>query len=392
MTTPPLALRDPTTEPTFSYDTSPDLFLFTSLTAGSSHILTATSRLETILKANRIPFRAVDIATDEKARRIWTRRAGKRKIPGLVKEAMIVADLEQVEEWNEFDEIKQELGGEGRLTTAGMVKSVAASTASKGSASSPMASTSKDAEGAKTNAVAAPSIQNLQAKQQGSLAAEAAAVAAARKKAATAITSTPSTSSTAARSKEPPTTPSTEDTSEPTTTSAPAPAPALAPAPTARSPTLPTAEQDSVDAFTSTSPPTHNTSATVGLPALSLRTNAASPSSTAKGILSSTSDAAHATSPQAIRAKEESTTYPSAPPRTAVEAAAGADANTGCGLISGSVAEEGAAPAVKSGLDAVTSDPKGMAKAMETGKVDAAGAEPTAGEGEGEGKSEAAER
>jgi len=66
------------------------LYLYTSLTAGSSHIITATSRLETILKANRIPFRAVDVATDEKARRIWSRRAGKRKLPGLVKDDMLV--------------------------------------------------------------------------------------------------------------------------------------------------------------------------------------------------------------------------------------------------------------------------------------------------------------
>src|SRR5436305_15084368 len=66
------------------------LYLYTSLTAGSWHIITATSRLETILKANRIPFRAVDVATDEKARRIWGRRAGKRKLPGLVKGEMVV--------------------------------------------------------------------------------------------------------------------------------------------------------------------------------------------------------------------------------------------------------------------------------------------------------------
>ncbi len=52
----------------------------------------ATSRLETILRANRVPFKAVDIATDEKARMLWGRRAGKdesgrlRKLPGLVQE------------------------------------------------------------------------------------------------------------------------------------------------------------------------------------------------------------------------------------------------------------------------------------------------------------------
>lgn len=79
-----------------SYSTDPALYLYTSLTSGSSHIVTATSRLETILKANRIPFKALDIATDEKARMLWGRRAGKdesgraRKIPGLVQEGLVL--------------------------------------------------------------------------------------------------------------------------------------------------------------------------------------------------------------------------------------------------------------------------------------------------------------
>lgn len=72
----------------------PRLFLYTSLTAGSSHIITATSRMETILKANRIPFQAVDVATDDKARRLWGRRAGKRKLPGLVKEGFVIGVCE----------------------------------------------------------------------------------------------------------------------------------------------------------------------------------------------------------------------------------------------------------------------------------------------------------
>ena len=73
-----------------SYHTDPTLYLYTSLTAGSSHIITATSRLETILKANKIPFLALDVATDEKARMLWGRRAGKRKLPGLVRMGMVV--------------------------------------------------------------------------------------------------------------------------------------------------------------------------------------------------------------------------------------------------------------------------------------------------------------
>jgi hypothetical protein len=79
-----------------SYSTDPALYMYTSLTAGSSHIVTATSRLETILKANRVPFKAIDLATDEKARMLWGRRAGKdesgrvRKLPGLVQMGMVL--------------------------------------------------------------------------------------------------------------------------------------------------------------------------------------------------------------------------------------------------------------------------------------------------------------
>ncbi|KAF6220360.1 hypothetical protein HO133_003492 [Letharia lupina] len=89
-----------------SYHTDPNLYLYTSLTAGSSQIITATSRMETILKANKIRFQALDVATDEKARMLWGRRAGKRKLPGLVRMGMIVGDLEEVEEWNEYGELR----------------------------------------------------------------------------------------------------------------------------------------------------------------------------------------------------------------------------------------------------------------------------------------------
>ena len=116
-----------------TYSTDPALYIYTSLTAGSSHIVTATSRLETILRANRVPFKAIDIATDEKARMLWGRRAGKdasgrvRKLPGLVQMGMILGvsspvtihipsgwfanlppkDLVEIEEWNEYGELKQ---------------------------------------------------------------------------------------------------------------------------------------------------------------------------------------------------------------------------------------------------------------------------------------------
>jgi len=95
----------------------PTLYLYTSLTAGSSHIVTATARVETILKANKLPFRVIDVATDDVARKLWGRRAKGKKLPGLVKYGDVVGDLEQIEEWNEFGELRlvvnsvQDLGG-----------------------------------------------------------------------------------------------------------------------------------------------------------------------------------------------------------------------------------------------------------------------------------------
>ena len=92
-----------------AYSADSTLYLFTSLTAGSSHIITATSRLETILKANRVPFRALDVATDEKARMLWGRRSKGRKLPGLVRYGNVVGDLEQIEEWNEYGELTEQI-------------------------------------------------------------------------------------------------------------------------------------------------------------------------------------------------------------------------------------------------------------------------------------------
>ena len=99
-----------------SYHTDPNLYLYTSLTAGSSHIITATSRMETILKAHKIQFQALDVATDDKARMLWGRRAGKRKLPGLVRMGNIVGDIEEVEEWNEYGELKEKLEPASRPT------------------------------------------------------------------------------------------------------------------------------------------------------------------------------------------------------------------------------------------------------------------------------------
>ncbi|KAI9883763.1 MAG: hypothetical protein M1823_004464 [Watsoniomyces obsoletus] len=92
-----------------SFSTDPTLYLYTSLTSGSSHIITATVRLETILKANKVTYQALDVATDDQARMLWGRRAGGKKLPGLVRKGLVIGDLEQIEEWNEYGELKENL-------------------------------------------------------------------------------------------------------------------------------------------------------------------------------------------------------------------------------------------------------------------------------------------
>jgi hypothetical protein len=72
------------------FDKDPNIYLFTSLTAGSSHIVTATSRIETILKANKIPFIGLDTATHELGRKLFQRRASGKKLPLLVKEGYVL--------------------------------------------------------------------------------------------------------------------------------------------------------------------------------------------------------------------------------------------------------------------------------------------------------------
>ncbi|KAB8356686.1 hypothetical protein FH972_024262 [Carpinus fangiana] len=165
-------------DPAFSYDDAPDLYLFTSLTAGSSHIITATSRLETILKANRIPFKAVDCATDEKARRIWSRRAQGKKLPGLVREGVVLGDLEVIEEWNEYGEIKEHLGGPPLPKKQTRFPDASQNTVGGGNMTAqplPIRTKNGTSDGETTT-----SAQTLQHSQAGALAAEAAAAAKAR--------------------------------------------------------------------------------------------------------------------------------------------------------------------------------------------------------------------
>lgn len=86
-------------------------YLLTSLTSGSSQILTATIRLEHILKTQKIPFVALDIATDDAARTVWKRRAGdKRVLPGVCRNGEVLGDWNEIEAWVEEGRVREMLG------------------------------------------------------------------------------------------------------------------------------------------------------------------------------------------------------------------------------------------------------------------------------------------
>jgi hypothetical protein len=74
----------------FSRDEPKTIFLLTSLSSGSSTIITATSRLEHILKSNKVPFKAVDLATDDKARRLWQWKGKGKRLPGVAKDGEVL--------------------------------------------------------------------------------------------------------------------------------------------------------------------------------------------------------------------------------------------------------------------------------------------------------------
>ncbi|KZM25550.1 uncharacterized protein EKO05_0001935 [Ascochyta rabiei] len=175
------------------FDKDPNIYLFTSLTAGSSHIVTATSRIETILKANKIPFIGLDTATHELGRKLFQRRASGKKLPLLVKEGYVLGGIEEIEEWNEYDELREALGVDSQFT-ANPPKPTSLFEPAPSKTPPPLAgalpggfSFGSFGGMAKENAPVASSEQNLAIRQMGT---EAAKLAASKKPAPVKISTT----------------------------------------------------------------------------------------------------------------------------------------------------------------------------------------------------------
>lgn len=74
-------------------------------------------RIETILKAQKIGYEIVDLATDERAKKVWRWHGKGKKLPGIVRVTedgeTIIGGLEELEEANEYGELKQLVLGNG---------------------------------------------------------------------------------------------------------------------------------------------------------------------------------------------------------------------------------------------------------------------------------------
>ena len=81
--------------------------------------MSAQLRIETMLKGNKIRYEIVDLATDERAKKVWRRRGQGKKLPGVVRmdeegDETIIGTLEELEEANEYGELKQLVLGTGK--------------------------------------------------------------------------------------------------------------------------------------------------------------------------------------------------------------------------------------------------------------------------------------
>ena len=63
------------------------------------------------MKAHRIAYEIIDLATDERAKKVWRWHGKGRKLPGIVRVSedgeTVIGGLEELEEANEYGELKE---------------------------------------------------------------------------------------------------------------------------------------------------------------------------------------------------------------------------------------------------------------------------------------------
>lgn len=66
------------------------LYLYDSLLAETSHTIANLSRIETTLAAYDLPYKVIDVTTDDKALELWNSQSNGRTLPALVKFGRVI--------------------------------------------------------------------------------------------------------------------------------------------------------------------------------------------------------------------------------------------------------------------------------------------------------------
>lgn len=66
------------------------LYLYDSLSAETSHTIANLSRIETTLAACDVPYKVIDVTTDDKALELWDSQSNGRTLPALVKFGRVI--------------------------------------------------------------------------------------------------------------------------------------------------------------------------------------------------------------------------------------------------------------------------------------------------------------
>lgn len=85
----------------------PEIFIYTSFSSAMMNMVSHTNRMALILQAHKIKFTYIDVATDERAKRLWKWKgqAKGKVLPVVVREGEILCDLPELEEFSESHEV-----------------------------------------------------------------------------------------------------------------------------------------------------------------------------------------------------------------------------------------------------------------------------------------------
>uniref|UniRef100_A0A060TD33 ARAD1B21076p n=1 Tax=Blastobotrys adeninivorans TaxID=409370 RepID=A0A060TD33_BLAAD len=98
---------DEDSEESDSEEEQPKIYIYTSFTSGTHYVTPDTYRLAAILEAHDIKFEVIDLATNERAKRLWKLWGKGRRLPAVVRDDEVVGNYSQIQEAVENSELRE---------------------------------------------------------------------------------------------------------------------------------------------------------------------------------------------------------------------------------------------------------------------------------------------